>query len=340
MRLVFAGSSPFAIPTLAALNQAGATIIAVYTRPPRRAGRGMKSGLDPIADYALAHGLPLRMPPGLKPVEPEQVFFAAADLAIIVSYGVLIPSLLFTAPRFGSINLHPSLLPRWRGAAPIERALMAGDRETGLTLIRLTEKLDCGPILAQQKMTLDPQIRAGELRGELAQHGAEFIVDNLAALHHLTEIPQDHDSATYAARIVPEDGRIDWHRSALDLHNLVRGLSPRPGAWFDAMLTANARSGKPDRATMRPSRLRILRSRVVDHTATATDLAAGTLLSGADLRIRCATGILELCEIQRDGGKPMDAAAFLRGHQIVPLAGTDTAAMVGDDGFEPPTSSM
>ena len=237
MRVVFMGTPDFAVPTLAGILAAGHAVAAVYTQPPRPAGRGMAERKSPVQLLAERHGLPVLAPVTLKP-EAEAHAFAAhrADVAVVVAYGLILPPPVLAAPREGCLNLHASALPRWRGAAPIQRAIMAGDAETAATVMRMEAGLDTGPVCRMERVPIGADTTAGELHDVLAERGAALMVRALAELErgqlHCT--PQPADGVTYAAKIDKGETRIDFTKPAREVHNCVRGLSPAPGAWFEA----------------------------------------------------------------------------------------------------------
>jgi methionyl-tRNA formyltransferase len=298
MRIVFMGTPAFSVPALAAL--AGRhQIAAVYTQPARPAGRGQKDRPGPVQEWAEAHGLPVRHPVSLKG-EAEQTAFAAlnADAAVVVAYGLLLPPAILAAPRHGCLNIHASLLPRWRGAAPIHRAVMAGDAETGLCIMQMEAGLDTGPVLMRQALPIGPEDTTGDLHDRLAALGAEMIADTLDRLPALTAEPQPDTGVTYAAKIAKDEARIDWTRPAPEVDRLIRGLSPFPGAWTLAGT----------------ERLKLLRSRLAPGQG-----APGTALGG--FRIACGTGAVEVTEVQREGKRPMPTAEALRGLTLPPRLG-------------------
>jgi methionyl-tRNA formyltransferase len=297
LRLIYMGTAAFAVPALRALVEAGHAILAVYSQPARPAGRGLRRQLSAVGAAAEALGLPLRTPASLK--DPaEQAAFAdlRADLAVVAAYGLLLPKAILDAPRLGCINLHASLLPRWRGAAPIQRALLAGDRETGITVIRMTPGLDTGPMLAKAPLPIGPATTASELHDRLAALAAELAVPAVARLAagELAAEPQPEAGATYAHKIDKAEGRLDWHESAAALERRLRALNPWPGCW----------------TMLDEERLAIL----------AGEVAAGRGPPGMvlDDRLTVATGdgALRITRLQRAGGKPLPADAFLRGWPI------------------------
>jgi len=305
LRIIFMGTPDFAVPTLAAILDAGHDVAAVYTQPPRAAGRGMALRKSPVHQYAEQAGLTVLTPEQLKSKEQQQRFAALnADAAIVVAYGLILPPPLLAGTRHGAFNIHASLLPRWRGAAPISRAIMAGDAETGVSIMGVDDGLDTGPVCLTARLPIGADMTAGELHDALAAKGAHLMVEALAALEGggLDCKPQSGEGATYAEKIDPAEARIDWSRSARDVHNHIRGLSPHPGAWFELEL-----NGKPER-------IKALRS-----TFASGSGAPGTLLDDW-LTIACGGGAVRLTQVQRAGKRPMSAEDFLRGVKLAPGA--------------------
>jgi methionyl-tRNA formyltransferase len=297
MRIVFMGTPEFAVPTLVELAARGHEIAAVYTRPPAAAGRGLGARRSPVHAAAERLGAMVVHPKSLKNEAAAEAFRAhRADVAVTVAYGLILPKAVLAAPRFGALNLHASLLPRWRGAAPIARAIMAGDAETGVAVMQMDEGLDTGAVALMERVAIGPDATAGELHDRLAVVGADLMARALVALERgtLTFTPQPAEGATYAKKIDNAETRIDWSKPARDVHNHIRGLAPSPGAWFEL-------GGK---------RVRALRSSVADGSG-----ASGTVLDG--LTITCGEGAVRLLEVQRAGAKAMKAEDFLRG---TPLA--------------------
>ncbi|MCB1377006.1 MAG: methionyl-tRNA formyltransferase [Alphaproteobacteria bacterium] len=294
MRLVFMGTPGFAVETLKSLQTAGHDIACVYSQPPRPAGRGMAETLSPVHAFAEAHGLAVRHPLSLKP-EEEQARFAAlnADAAVVVAYGLLLPPAILAVPRLGCFNVHASLLPRWRGAAPIQRAIMAGDAESGVTIMRMEEGLDTGPVCMTGRVPIGPHTTAQSLHDELASLGARLMVEALAQ-SRIDCQPQSIEGVTYARKIDKAEARIDFTRSAVEARNHIHGLSPFPGAWF----------------LVNGSRVKVLECEVV--TATGHP---GTFIDDS-LTIACATGAIRLLRLQRQGKGAMAAEAFLRGFAV------------------------
>jgi len=300
------GTPDFAVPTLVELASRGHDIAAVYTRAPAPAGRGMEDRRSPVHETAARFGIPVLHPAWLKGEEAAETFRAHdADVAVVIAYGLLLPKTILEAPRLGCLNLHASLLPRWRGAAPIARAIMAGDLETGAMVMRMDEGLDTGPVALAERVSIAPDATAGELHEQLKIVGADLMARAIAALDRgsLEFKPQAAAGATYAKKIEKGETRIDWSRPVLEVHNHIRGLSPFPGAWFEVM------------ADGKPLRVKVLRS-----TRAEGNGMPGTVLDER-LAIACGKGVVRLLEVQRAGAKAMSAVEFLRGTQIVPGTG-------------------
>lgn len=306
MRIIFMGTPNFAVPTLGAVLAAGHEVVGVYTQPPRAAGRGLPTRKSPVQLFAEAAHIPVLTPDRLKSMD-EQARFRAfnADVAVVVAYGLVLPKPILEAPRFGCLNLHASALPRWRGAAPINRALMAGDSETAVAIMRMEQGLDTGPVCLALTVPIGEGMIAGELHDELARLGAELMARALAALEQgtLECQPQAVEGATYAGKIEASDTRIDWSCPAREVHNLIRGLSPHPGAWFEVELNGNASQGKRER-------IRALRS-----TLAEGEGSAGAVLDDK-LTVACGNGAVRITQIQRAGKRPMPAEEFLRGTKL------------------------
>ncbi|HET6374738.1 MAG TPA: methionyl-tRNA formyltransferase [Methylocella sp.] len=299
MRVVFMGTPAFAVPALAAIVREGHTVPAVYTRAPRPGGRrGLAPVLTPVHEAALRYGLEVAVPHTLRtPDAAASLQSYRPDTVVVVAYGLILPKAVLDVPPKGCLNLHASLLPRWRGAAPIQRAIMAGDSETGIVVMRITEGLDEGDIALAERIPIGPDMTAGELTAALAGLGAELIVRALRALERdeLVFTPQAETGITYAHKIAKEEARIDWRRPAGEIHNLVRGLSPSPGAFFEADL------GKG------PERIKVLRTGIAEGEG-----APGLILDDC-LTVACGEGAIRLLEVQRSGKALMPAAEFLRG---------------------------
>lgn len=305
LRVVFMGTPDFAVPTLSEILGQGHEVVAVYSRAPKPAGRGMDEQKTPVHRLADRFGIPVFTPRTLRE-EQAQADFASlgADVAVVVAYGLILPKPVLDAPALGCLNLHGSLLPRWRGAAPIQRAIMAGDAETGVMVMRMDEGLDTGPVAMVEKIVIGPDMTAQDLHDRMATLGADLMVRALAALDRgsLSFVPQADEGVTYAAKIDKAEARIDWSRPASEIHNKVRGLSPFPGAWFEADL------GKG------PERVKVLRT-----TLAAGTGAPGTLIDN-DLTVACGEGAVRLVEVQRAGAKAMKAIDFLNGAKVGPGA--------------------
>lgn len=292
MRVIFMGTPEFSVPALQAIA-ARHEVVCVYSQPPRAAGRGQKPRPSPVQAAAEALGIPVRNSVRLKGAE-EQAEFAAldADVAVVVAYGLILPQPVLDAPRLGCLNIHASLLPRWRGAAPIHRAVIAGDAETGVAIMQMEAGLDTGPVLAEARTPIGVEETTADLHDRLSRMGAELIVDVLDRLP-LPAAPQAAEGVTYAAKIDKAEARIDWTRPAAEVDRLIRGLSPFPGAWCMA-------GGE---------RLKLLRSRLAEGQG-----APGEVLGG--LTVACGEGAVEITEVQREGKRPMPAAEALRGMSL------------------------
>lgn len=305
LRIVFMGTPDFSVPTLAEILGAGHDVVAVYSQPPRKSGRGMEENKTPVHQYAEAAGVAVFTPKSLRSDEAAAQFAAhGADVAVVVAYGLILPKPILAAPGHGCLNLHASKLPRWRGAAPIQRAIMAGDPETAAMVMRMEEGLDTGPVCLAELVEIGENTTAGELHDRLAQGGASLMVRALAALERgsLTETPQPEEGVTYAGKIEKAEARIDFTRPARDVHNHIRGLSPFPGAWF----MPPAESAK--------DRIKVLRSEIAD--SSEGQLAPpGTLLDDR-ITVACASGAVRFVQLQRSGKKPMMADEFLRGFEL------------------------
>ena len=301
LRVVFMGTPDFSVPTLAEILSAGHDVVAAYSQPPRPAGRGMAETKSPVHKFAEASGIPVLTPKSLKSADTQAVFAAhQADVAVVIAYGLILPKAILDAPREGCLNMHASRLPRWRGAAPIQRAIMAGDTQTAAMVMRMDMGLDTGPVCLAETVPIGPETTAGELHDALAHIGAGLVVRALAALERgsLTETPQPADGMTYAAKIDKGEARIDFARSAAEVHNQIRGLSPWPGAWFEIDA-----GGKRER-------VKVLRALSVSGTGVP-----GLFLDDAGT-IACASGAVRLIDVQRAGKKPMAFAELIRGFPV------------------------
>lgn len=304
LRIIFMGTPDFSVPTLKALAQAGHDIVAVYSQPPRPGGRrGLDLQMSPVHQAAEALGIPVFNPLNFKDQADRDQFRALnADVAVVVAYGLLLPVEILQGTRLGAYNGHASLLPRWRGAAPIQRAIMAGDKKTGMMVMQMEKGLDTGPVALTREVSIGENMTAGELHDILMQQGAEAMVEAMAKLEvgNLPLVAQSEEGVLYASKIDKSETRIDFSRAATEVHNHIRGLSPFPGAWFEVEL-----GGKNER-------IKVLSS----------ELAPGEGLSGTvlddRLSIACGSGAVRLMRLQKAGGKPLDAKEFLRGNAIPP----------------------
>jgi methionyl-tRNA formyltransferase len=302
LKIVFMGTPDFSVPALEAIVAAGHGVVAAYSQPPRPAGRGMAEKKSPVHVSAEANGLPVRTPLNLKSPADQEAFAAlGADAAVVIAYGLILPRSVLDAPPLGCFNVHASRLPRWRGAAPVQRAIMAGDTETAVMVMKMEQGLDTGPVGATAVVPISPDVTAGELHDVLAREGAALIVDALASLEagRLRFTPQPNEGVTYATKIAKSEARIDFTRPAAEVHNLIRGLSPFPGAWFEAT---------PEGGTV--ERIKVIRSSLGTGSGTP-----GTALDDT-LTIACGEGAVRLVEVQRAGKKAMSAGEFLRGFPV------------------------
>jgi methionyl-tRNA formyltransferase len=288
------GTPDFAVPTLAALHEAGHALAAVYTQPPRPAGRGKRLQPSPVQRWAEAHGIAVRHPRTLRDMEAQADFLALeADVAVVVAYGLMLPQSVLDGPRHGCLNVHASVLPRWRGAAPIQRAILAGDSVTGVTIMRMERGLDTGPMLASARVPIEDKT-SGELHAELAEIGARLLVDTLGRLAQLKPELQPELGAIYAAKIDKAETRIDWAKPAELIEREVRAFAPFPGSWFE----------------LDGERLKLLRAHVI-----GVNGAPGTVLDDR-FTIACGDAALRPVTVQRAGKPAMEAEAFLRGKQV------------------------
>jgi methionyl-tRNA formyltransferase len=289
MKIVFMGTPEFSVPVLEALHQRH-EIVAVYCQPPRPAGRGKADRPSPVQARAEALGLRVRHPVSLRGEDAVRDFAAlGADIAVVVAYGLILPQAVLDAPRLGCLNIHASLLPRWRGAAPIHRAIMAGDPQTGVCIMRMEAGLDTGPVLLREALEIGAEETTAELHDRLSQLGARLIVEALDRLP-LPAVPQPPEGVTYAAKIDKAEARVDWSRPAVEVDRLIRGLSPFPGAWIE----------------VNGERVKLLRSRLAEGRG-----APGQVLHG--FTVACGDGAVEITEAQREGKRPMPALEVLRG---------------------------
>ena len=304
MRLIFMGTPDFAVPTLNALHAAGHEIVAVYSQPPRPAGRGKKLRPSPVQARAEELGLKVRHPVSLKNAEAQADFAALqAEAAVVVAYGLILPKAILDTPTRGCFNLHGSLLPKWRGAAPIHRAIQAGDEQTGITIMQMELGLDTGPMLLTDRTPIADKT-TGDLHDELAAMGARLMAETLVQINALAPIAQNDAQASYASKIAKSETRLDFTRPAAALEREVRAFSPFPGSWFE----------------LNGERIKLLRAEVVDAQGTqGAQGATGTVVDGS-LTIACGTGALRPVTLQRAGKPAMPLSDFLRGNPVT--AGT------------------
>jgi methionyl-tRNA formyltransferase len=292
MRVIFMGTPDFSVPVLDALIDAGHDVVAVYCQPPRPAGRGKKDRPTPVHARAEALGLEVRHPISLKGSEEQEAFAALnADVAVVVAYGLILPQAVLDAPAHGCLNIHASLLPRWRGAAPIHRAIMARDAETGVCIMQMEAGLDTGPVLLRRATPIGATETTGELHDRLSIIGAEAITKALANLDSLTPKPQPDEGVTYAEKIDKSEARVDWSRPAPEVDAHIRGLSPFPGAWTEG----------------EGQRIKLLASQLANGQGTPGDILDDTLT------VACGEGAIRLLRLQRAGKGAQDAEEFLRG---------------------------
>lgn len=300
MRIIFMGTPPFAVPTLAALVAAGHDVCAVYSQPPRPAHRGKKMQQSAIHDWAESHGLTVRTPKSLKSTEAQEDFTALnADVAVVAAYGLILPQAILDAPSHGCLNVHGSILPRWRGAAPVQRAVLAGDAETGVTIMQMDAGLDTGDIRLIDRTPIARKT-AGDLTNELATLGAGLMVEVLGDLNAYPRLAQNDGDAIYAPKIDKSEARIDFLLSAVQVERQVRAFNPMPGAFFE----------------LDGERYKVLACDVVHPTETVTGAMPGVTLDDM-LCIACNPGAVRVTRIQRAGKPAMDAGALLRGRPIV-----------------------
>jgi methionyl-tRNA formyltransferase len=294
MRVVFMGTPAFAVPTLIALHEAGHEIAAAYTQPPRPAGRGKQLQPSPVQRAAEALGIALRYPETLRDMEAHADFLALEpDIAVVAAYGLMLPQPILAGPRHGCLNIHASLLPRWRGAAPIQRAILAGDHVTGVTIMQMERGLDTGPMLATARVPVEDKT-SGELHEELGEIGAGLLVETIAQIDQLKPEPQPEFGATYAAKIDKSEARIDWSKPAELIEREVRAFAPFPGSWFD----------------LDGERIKLLKARVI-----GVNGAPGTVLDDG-FTVACGVAAIQPVTLQRAGKPAMGAGEFLRGKAV------------------------
>ncbi|MEW2912541.1 methionyl-tRNA formyltransferase [Leisingera sp. JC11] len=295
MRIIFMGTPDFSVPVLDALVEAGHEIAAVYCQPPRPAGRGKKDRPTPVHARAAALGLEVRHPVSLKGAEEQEAFTALnADVAVVVAYGLILPQAVLDAPAHGCLNIHASLLPRWRGAAPIHRAIMAGDAETGVCIMQMEAGLDTGPVLLREATAIGAEETTAQLHDRLSGMGAGLIVEALRRLPGLTPEVQPEEGVTYAEKIDKAEAQIDWSRPAAEVDRKIRGLSPFPGAWCE----------------IEGQRVKLLASRIAEGQGVP-----GEVVDDA-LTVACGTGAVQLLRLQRAGKSAQDPDVFLRGFPV------------------------
>lgn len=294
MRVVFMGTPDFSVPTLHALHEAGHEVVAVYSQPPRPAGRGKQLQPSPVQRAAEALGIEVRHPLGLRDLDAQAEFLALEpEVAVVVAYGLILPQPILEAPAMGCLNVHASLLPRWRGAAPIQRAILAGDHVTGVTIMRMERGLDTGPMLAAARVPVEDK-SSGELHAELAEIGARLMVETLAQIDQLKPEPQTDLGATYAAKIDKAESRIDWTKPAELIEREVRAFAPFPGSWFE----------------LDGERIKVLKARVI-----GVNGAPGTVLD-EELTVACGDAAIRPLTVQRAGKPAMAVEDFLRGKAV------------------------
>lgn len=309
LRIIFMGTPEFSVPTLRLLVDAGHRIVAVYSQPPRPGGRrGLDLQKSPVHQTAELLGLPVFTPVNFRdPQERKRFCELNADVAVVVAYGLLLPEEILNGTRDGCYNGHASLLPRWRGAAPIQRAIMAGDEKTGMMVMKMDKGLDTGPVALTRKVEIDENMTAGELHDKLMHVGAKAMAEAMVKLemNDLPLTPQPSEGALYAAKIDKGETRVDFGRQARDVHNHIRGLAPFPGAWFELEIGS------------KPERIKVLGSQMDEGSGTPGDLLTDNLV------VACGSGAVRLTKLQKAGGKPLAADDFLRGTPLA--AGTRLA---------------
>lgn len=300
LRIAFMGTPDFAVPALKALHESDHEIVCVYTQPPRPKGRGQKIQSSPVHEYAQQKNIPVFHPKSLKKEDAQKEFTAHnLDLAVVAAYGLILPKTVLDAPKYGCINIHASLLPRWRGASPIQRAIWEGDSETGITLMQMDEGLDTGAMIALEKITISPQTTASSLHDDLATLGGKMVLDviqRLSSQGKISSTPQPESGTTYAHMLKKEDGKIDWNNTAAQINRQIRALNPWPGTYC----------GEGD------NRLKIIAAMPSDFPNRE---APGTILD-KEGHVACEGSVLKILKLQPPGAKPMDFSAALNGHYI------------------------
>lgn len=305
LRVIFMGTPDFSVPTLFEIVGQGWDVVACYSQPPRKAGRGMELKKTPVHEAAESLGIPVFTPTSLKSEEEQERFRSfEADVAVVVAYGLLLPKAILDGTEHGCLNGHASLLPRWRGAAPINRAIMAGDKASGIQVMQMEEGLDTGPVCMSETVAITEDMTAGELHDRLSALGGDLMMRALSALSRggLGSTPQPEEGVNYAKKIQKSETRIDWSLPAEQVHNHIRGLSPFPGAWCEMDL-----GGK------NPERVKILRSSVAEGSGAAGEVL---VVDETTLTIACGSGAIKLVQVQRAGKKAMSADEFLRGSKL------------------------
>jgi methionyl-tRNA formyltransferase len=303
LKIIFMGTPDFSVPALQGLINAGHDIVAVYCQPPRKSGRGMSERLSPVHQFAEDHGLTVLTPLNFKQALTVQAFADhGADVAVVVAYGLILPEAVLKAPRHGCFNIHASLLPRWRGAAPIQRAIMAGDAHSGVTIMQMDAGLDTGDMVMTQQVAIGTDTTAASLHDELSKLGGILMVQALECLQQgdLTATPQSKEGITYAHKISKSEGRIDWHRPAEEINRHIRALTPWPGAWFEAEQSDKA------------FRIKVKKAHVIEGNG-----APGEVLDN-HFTIACCSRALRIEQVQREGKSPASAEDFLRGFSVLP----------------------
>ena len=299
MKVIFMGTPDIAVPALQRLFDSSHEIVQVYTKPPAKSGRGQKINVSPIHDLANKLNLPVSCPTSLRTEEAaEQLASWKADIIVVAAYGHILPKKILDLCKYGCINIHPSLLPRWRGAAPIERTILAGDTETAVCIMKMDVGLDTGDILLQQKVDLDNQITTEKLYEKLALVGAKLLLEALDNFEGLTSIPQSKNGVTYAKKLLKEESIIDWQQSAEQIDRMIRALNPWPGCFFE----------------YRGEMIKVLKVKIINN-AINSKLKIGEVIDN-QLSVNCGQGVLQLLKLQRPGRNPLDLADFLRGNKI------------------------
>ncbi|AIL65270.1 Methionyl-tRNA formyltransferase [Rickettsiales bacterium Ac37b] len=297
MKIIFMGTPLFAVPALKLLTSSSHEVVAVYTQSPKAAGRGYKERLSPIHQFALENNLEVKYPVSLRdPLVQKELIDLRSDIIVVAAYGLILPEAILSAPKYGSINIHPSLLPKWRGAAPIQRTVLAGDNETGVCIMKLVQKLDAGAILSSYKMPLNKDITSSALHDQLSNIGADLLLQTLDNIDNCVPVEQSEISVTYADKLSKEEGLIRWNYTAEYIHRMVRALNPWPGVYFNY-------------------NNEIIKILETDYIDMAVKEEVGKVLDD-NLSIFCSGGILKPKILQRTGRKPMDTSTFLRGFNI------------------------